>query len=155
MKIYQIDDFRIQVHPDSHTGYTWKEDPECHHHQLTFREEGQIITCGDCKQQVTAWWAFLSLVKAYDRAQAKLKAERDQLERDKAISILHKGALQIQDAWRRRKLVPTCPHCYKPILPPHNFGATGSKNRTHYAHECKPMEFRPAPAITAGWKAGK
>jgi ribosomal protein S27E len=149
-KIYNIGDFQIELKPDSN-GFTFRGDTECQHRNLTYSETGQIVSCKDCKQQVTAWWAFLNLMKQYQRVRDGIEAQRKQLIAEQERNLTHKAAIKVEDVWRRRKLVPTCPHCAKPILPSDGFG--GSAVGKHYAETAKPMEFRTALEVVAGWKA--
>lgn len=149
-RVYNIGDFRVEVKQD-YSDVVYSGDKECRHRNLTFDEKGQIVECGDCKKQVTAWWAFLMLTKQYAKMLDKIDSERQTLEEEKKRNLTHKSAILVEDAWRRRKLVPTCPHCTKPILPGDRFGASGVGKP--YAHDAKPMEFRGNLEVVAGYKA--
>lgn len=150
-KIYNIGDFQIEVKPDS-GGYTYTGDKQCHHRNLVFDETGQTVECKDCKLQVTAFWAFLMLTKQYKNLLDSIQRQREQLEEEKARNLTHKAAIAVEDAWRRRKMIPICPHCTKPILPADQFGS-GLTNREMSQASAKPLEFRAALEVVAGWKA--
>jgi len=139
MSVYDIGDFRVQVKRDTH-GFTFKDDPTCHHRNLEFSEEGETIECTDCKKQITAWWAFLHMAKQFKKIADDLENIRKRVEEEKARNLTHSAALKVDDAWRRRVFLPTCPHCFKPITPMDGFG--GSKTRSKEG--AKPMQLRPA-----------
>ena len=140
MIVYDIGDFKL-THMQDHSRFTFKGDPECYHRKLTYRAAGDIITCDDCKRQVTPAWAFLHLVQRFADIQARLQSERKQLEQEKARTLTDRAAVRVQDAWRRRKYVPTCPHCHKGILPEQGFGNSG--NRTSDKQNAKPIVMQP------------
>ena len=139
MKVYNIGDFKVEVKPDTQ-GFTFKNDPDCHHKSLEFSEEGQTIQCKDCKKQITAWWAFLRMVRQFKTIADDLENVRKRLEEEKARALTHSAAIKVEDAWKRRKYLPTCPHCVKPISPMDGFG--GSQTRAREL--AKPMQLRPA-----------
>lgn len=152
-RIYDIGDFKVEVKQD-YGGLTYDKDKKCHHRSLTFDEEGQVITCEDCKMQVTAWWAFLSLTKRFADIQKRTQDDCDRVEALKARNLTHKAAIAVEDAWRGRKMIPTCPHCSKPILPQDGFGGSRT-NREMSLKFAKTMEFRAGLDIVAGYKSVK
>lgn len=151
-RVYNIGDFKIEVKPDC-GGFTYEGDKQCHHRNLTFDENGQTVSCKDCELQVTAFWAFLMLAKQYKNLIDDIQRQRDRLAEEQARNLTHKAAIAVEDAWRKRKMIPTCPHCKKPVLPGDNFGALGGLMSKDRATEGKPMEFRAALEIVAGYKA--
>jgi hypothetical protein len=142
LRVYNIGDFRVKVKPDTQ-GFTFKDDPDCHHRHLVYSEEGQTIECEDCKKQVTSWWAFLKMCRQFKRLADDLERIRKTLEDEKARNLTHSAAIKVEDAWRRRKYQPTCPHCVKPITPMDNFGA----NKTRNSDQAKPMKLTPMMAV--------
>lgn len=139
MKVYNIGDFKVEVKPDTQ-GFTFKDDPTCHHRSLQFSEEGQTIECTDCKKQVTAWWAFLNIARQFTKIAEQSDAARKQVAEEEARNLTHSAAIKVEDAWRRRKFLPTCPHCFKPITAMDGFGARQTRNK----EGAKPMQLRPA-----------
>ena len=139
MNVYNIGDFKVERKPDTQ-GFTFKGDPECHHKNLEFSEEGQTIECKDCKKQITAWWAFLRMARQFSKLADDLENVRKQIEKEKARNLVHSAAIKVEDAWRRRKYQPTCPHCWKAITPMDGFGG----NLNQKTEEAKPMQLRAA-----------
>lgn len=109
--------------------------------RLQYIEHGELLKCLDCEKQVSAVWALKHFFTHYQVERERLDALRAELIKDEARLVTHKAALAVQDAWRKRHLVPTCPHCHKGILPSDSFGKTGAVNPDFY--EAKPLELRP------------
>lgn len=111
----------------------------CAHRRLDFEENGEIVNCGDCGKQVSAVWALRLLLTLCEDEWQKIKSARTALEEDEQKAITLRAALRVQHAWRRRHLVPSCPHCHRGILPGDGFG-NGAVNPDYYPS--KPIEFR-------------
>ncbi len=120
-KFYNIDEYRLEVQKDNN-GFRTSLDKTCPHLHLFFDENGQTVECKDCKKQVTAWWALFAMAKGLERERQRLDGERKQLEDEKAKQITHKAALKVQSAWRKKSMVPVCPHCLHAIFPEDGFG---------------------------------
>lgn len=146
-KVYNIDDFRIEIQKDNQ-GIRFSSDETCPHLHLFFDENGQTVECRDCNKQVTAWWALMAMARGLERMRKRMDAERKALDADKERTLTHKAAIAVEDAWRRHKYLPTCPHkgCGKPILPPDGFGL-GSVSKEYYGQQALPMVMRPVLSI--------
>ena len=97
---------------------------ECAHQHLSMDDNGDIVQCEDCGNQVSAYWALSMLLN-------RLQAERDKVERREAEAKrvasqqLHlRAARRVEEAWRSRTTVPTCPHCRAGIRPEDGFGSS-------------------------------
>jgi hypothetical protein len=96
--------------------------PECQHLHITLDDKGEIIKCDDCGVQLTAWWTMNHFLEQYRKAREKILArEERQIELEKKTVVL-KAALKVEEAWRRHKMVPICPHCHHSIYPADGFG---------------------------------
>lgn len=149
-RVYDIGDFKIKVEPDK-GGFTYAGDKQCHHRNLVFDENGQTVECEDCKKTVTAWWAFMSLCRQHERVRQTLLNAQEVLHQEQQRNLTHKAAIAVEDAWRRRKMIPVCPHCSKPIMPADGFGKSAVGK--HYAADAKPLEFRGDLQVVAGYRA--
>ena len=58
------------------------------------------------------------------RMRETLDADRKQLEEEKAKNVTHKAALKVEKAFRKRHMLPCCPHCLHAIRPEDGFGDT-------------------------------
>jgi hypothetical protein len=121
--VYDIGDFRVEVKPDT-LGLTFQGDTECPHRNLVYSETGRTVECEQCEKQIDPWWAFMRMVRNFKTIKDRLDSAREALEKDMATALTHTAALRVEKAWRRRKYVPTCPHCYKGILPMDGFGGS-------------------------------
>ena len=119
--------------------FTHPPQGECEHKRLQYIEHGELIKCLDCDKQVSAVWALRMYFTHHQAVEERIEAERKKLSDDLAKSVVHRAALAVQDAWRRLKFVPTCPHCRKPILAPDGFGKSCTRNND----SAKPLILRP------------
>lgn len=109
--------------------HSFPRSEECAHKRLQYVEHGELLLCLDCDKQVGAIWALRMYFTQVEREKEKLAAERTELEADTKKAVIHRAALAVQDAWRRRKYLPTCPHCRKPIEPSDRFGRSGTTQK--------------------------
>ena len=101
----------------------WRKEG-CPHHRLTIDDEGEIITCDDCKAQVSAYWALLSCLEQIKETRHSLRVRKEILK-EQSEKTLHLRASQVvESAWRSRSMVPTCPHCGRGIKPEDGFGGS-------------------------------
>jgi hypothetical protein len=95
----------------------------CQHRNLEIDTVGETVICCDCKVQVSAYWALNMLrdfwenhAKAFNRKLAAVNEERD--------TVLHLvAAKRVEQVWRSRRDVPSCPHCQRGIYPEDNLGS--------------------------------
>lgn len=118
---------------------------DCPHNRLRYVEHGEYILCLDCDKQVSAVWALRMYFTQHQMQEERRQHEKEQIAADSEKLVLHRAALAVQTAWRKRHLVPTCPHCSKGILPPDGFGKGGAVNPQYY--ECKPLVMKPNLAL--------
>lgn len=95
----------------------------CQHKRLLFSTKEQTVECKDCKANISPFSAFLSLVEQHQEAYASIRRERDKDISD-AERLLLRATRLVDEAWRSRNLVPTCPHCYAGISPEDRFGGS-------------------------------
>src|ERR1700721_4676613 len=97
----------------------------CSHPSLVYNNNGNIITCKECKQQLDPYWSAIHIFRGLHECYEQIDARRKQVEEMEAKVVTQKAALAVEKAWRRRKMIPTCPHCIKAILPGDGFGTMG------------------------------
>jgi hypothetical protein len=125
---------------------TWPNNGECPHKRLQYIDHGELVKCLDCDKQVTAVWALQMYFSQHERQKELLAVQQDNLRKDLEKTVVHRAALIVQDAWRRLKFVPTCPHCRKPIMPPDGFG----KSATRSKEGSLPLVMRPNLSLMDG-----
>lgn len=118
----------------------------CKHLNQTYCTRECAIWCDDCGQQIDHFKAFLMLMEGFERQQDRLKSERRQLEEDKRKVVTLRAAQKVQEAWRRKKMVPTCPHCHTAIFPEDGFGSSAISKEWAVAARKKRAEKKAADA---------
>jgi|SRR5262249_3783298 len=101
----------------------------CEHNHIELDENGSIVTCTDCKKEISAFWALLHMAERWER-HARDNASARQRIADDAKAVIHlRAAKRVEQAWRRG-MACCCPHCHKPILPEDGMGGiTESRDR--------------------------
>lgn len=94
----------------------------CKHNHLTLDDEGEFVTCDDCKMQVGTYAALRMLVDRWDALQGRADAQRRALEVAAETTLATRAALRVEQAWRSRSMAPTCPHCNEAIYATDGFG---------------------------------
>lgn len=89
----------------------------CSHHSMVYDQRERRIWCKDCENDVDAFDAFEMLAKRSHEHRAMLDAREQKIEEAEAFTIRSVAAKVMDKAWRRRKTVPTCPHCRSALLP--------------------------------------
>jgi len=103
-------------------------DARCEHKHLTLDDNGEIVTCEDCKQQVNAYWALHRMALMWGNHAQQVRRVVAQVHEDQKATFHLRAAKVVERAWQRRKSVPICPHCKAGIFPEDGFG-TSSINR--------------------------
>lgn len=96
----------------------------CQHKHLEYSVENLTVECKDCQEIIGGFRAFLLTVAAWERDRDNLEARRkavEELEVKSQIRLL-KATAKVNEAWRRRNMVPCCPHCHEAIFPEDGFG---------------------------------
>lgn len=102
----------------------------CKHYNLTFDDNGSIVTCDDCSMQVSPYWALQMMSDHYDQAMKALERARAVHKHELSGELHLIAAKKVEKAWRSRNMVPTCPHCSRGILPEDGLG--GSLTRREF-----------------------
>jgi len=125
----------------------WR-DERCPHKNTTWDANGEIVTCDDCKMQVSAWWLLHMFTAEYERALADLE-HRERALADARRQNLHLiAAKKVEAAWRSKGMVPACPHCDRGILPEDGLGSTNVNRAIELArrrHDPGNKPGRPIP----------
>lgn len=90
-------------------------DESCKHKHMTLDENGDFVTCDDCKIQLSAWYVLNHVLQDLDEWRSKLmrQAQVNQEANEKTFHL--KVTQNLERVWRG-KLVPACPHCGEGIL---------------------------------------
>lgn len=111
-KIIQIAEARVSK---AKKGY-------CSHKSLAYSTENGSIECLDCGNPIGAFKAFMILAQGFGRASERLEAEKREFIEIKKKDITLLAAKKAESAWRKKSLIPACPHCRRGVLPSDGFG---------------------------------
>jgi hypothetical protein len=94
----------------------------CKHNKITMHPEGEYLTCDECNQAISAYWFIGSFFRRYDEYREKIEQRAKEIAAAEERTLVLRAAQVVEDAWKRRKFQPTCPHCHRPIGPNDGFG---------------------------------
>jgi DNA-directed RNA polymerase subunit RPC12/RpoP len=118
--IISIGDWKIQRKGE----HRLKTEGDCDHKDLEMDEKGDVVRCLKCGTQVSAFWALRMISGEYTKAWSRLEHERATVKEAKDESLHLLASRKVEKAWRKRSMVPACPHCSKGIFPEDGFGNT-------------------------------
>lgn len=136
-KVVELGEFRITRTQRS------RFEPGCKHLHYTIDTMGDVVVCDDCGKQISAMWALTELVEHYTREMARLDRARTVQQKVETTTLHLKAAQRVEEAWRSRTMVPTCPHCREAIFPGDGFGGSG----TNKAIALRRRETAQAPRV--------
>lgn len=111
VRVVDIGDYRVA------RGMTRRAFTTCPHHRMVYDNQERRIWCKDCEKDVEGFDAFELLAKSFSRQTAILKAREEKVKEAEAHSIISLAAKVIDKAWRKKKMVPCCPHCQEGLFP--------------------------------------
>jgi len=100
----------------------------CAHKPLIYDQQERRIWCKDCEQDIEPFDAFRMLVERFDSAAKALKRREEAVAAAEHHNLIRIAAKQMDEKFRRKKMVPTCPHCGDGIFP-EDVPKMGSVNR--------------------------
>ena len=125
----------------------WR-DERCQHKNTTWDANGEIVTCDDCKMQISNWWMLHMLSNAYDKAISDIENRERALAEATRENLHLIAAKKVQAAWRSKGMVPACPHCDRGILPEDGLGSCNVNRAielTRRRHDPGSRPGRPIP----------
>ncbi len=102
--------------------FTRKENKPCAHRHLLCDPREKTLECEDCGRTVDPFQALWGIVREIDQEWEKIRRARKEDEEMRRKGLTLKAAKAVETAWRRRSMVPTCPHCHEAIFPEDGFG---------------------------------
>lgn len=122
MKVVDIGDLRVA------RGMSRRPVSACKHRPLVYDQKERRIWCKDCETDVEAFDAFLLIVENFKAAASEIERRQRDLEEAISHNIIRIAAKRMDEHFRRKKMVPTCPHCHHGIFP-EDVPRMGSINR--------------------------
>lgn len=109
--VVDIGDIRVS------RGMTRRPTSSCNHRRMAYDPRERRIWCKDCERDVDPFDAFVGLTEQYHYAYRNLEKRRNQVEEAEKFQCRSIAAKNIDEVWRRRKVVPSCPHCQHGLFP--------------------------------------
>ena len=111
LTVVDIGDIRVS------RGMTRRPASSCRHRRMAYDPKERRVWCKDCEKDVDAFDAFKNLAEQYHRAFENLQDQRKQINEAAQFQCRSIAAKHIDEAWRKRKMVPSCPHCSNGLFP--------------------------------------
>lgn len=109
--VVDIGDIRVS------RGMTRRPYSSCTHRRMAYDPKERRVWCKDCEKDVDAFDAFVGITEQYHKAYDHLKDEQRKLAEAQQFQCRSIAAKNIDEAWRKRKSVPACPHCSNGLFP--------------------------------------
>ena len=122
VKVVDIGDLRVA------RGLSRRPYSSCKHRPLVYDQQERRIWCKDCEKDVEPFDAFLMLVENFHRAASEIERGRAALAEAQQHNVIRVAAKQMDEHFRRKNMVPACPHCGTGIFP-EDVPKMGSVNR--------------------------
>lgn len=111
VKVVDIGDLRVA------RGMSRRPVSLCSHRQLRYDERERRVWCADCESDVEPFDAFTGIVQRFAGAAKDIARRQDAVKAAEETALFSRAAKAIDEIWRRKKVVPACPHCRRGILP--------------------------------------
>jgi hypothetical protein len=119
--VIQLDDLRITRR--KHNPYL-PTSKQCPHLNLTMDDHGQCVECDDCGAQLSAYWVLNMFRDRYEKAFTQLGHKEQRLEQLRQDNLHLIAAKKVEAVWRKRDVLPCCPHCGEGIAASDGLGET-------------------------------
>lgn len=98
-------------------GMTRRPASSCRHSRLNYDPRERRVWCKDCEKDVDAFDAFTLLVEQYDRVHKHINKKIEEVDEAARFQCRSIAAKNVDEVWRRRKVVPACPSCGHGLFP--------------------------------------
>lgn len=111
LKIVDIGDVRVS------RGMSRRANSSCPHRALSYDQHERRIWCKDCETNVEGFDAFLIITEHFYVATKRLERERAAIDQARDHNLIRIAAKKMDEHFRRKNMVPACPHCSAGIFP--------------------------------------
>ncbi|WP_313438526.1 hypothetical protein [Novosphingobium sp.] len=111
LKVVDIGDLRIA------RGMSRRPVSACNHRPLVYDQRERRIWCKDCETDIEGFDAFLLITEQFDQAAKKIERQLAEVKEAREHNIIRIAAKQMDQHFRRKNMVPACPHCHQGIFP--------------------------------------
>ena len=99
----------------------------CRHMNLIYCTVERAVWCDDCETRLDPFTAFEVLVERADSIEKRI-SDLKKIEQETLVS---RAAKAFDEVFRRRSVVPLCPHCLHAIFPEDVAKGLPTKSRAH------------------------
>lgn len=125
VRVVDIGDYRVA------RGMTRRAHTSCPHRRMVYDERERRIWCKDCEKDVEGFDAFVLLAQSFSKQTAILQDREKKVKEAEEHSIISIAAKIIDKAWRKKKMVPCCPHCKEGLFPEDFKNGTGFLSKSY------------------------
>lgn len=111
LTVIDIGDIRVS------RGMTRRPVSSCRHRRMAYDPKERRVWCRDCEKDVDPFDAFKNLCENYHAAHEDMKRQRQEINEAAQFQCRSIAAKNIDEAWRKKKMVPACPHCSNGLFP--------------------------------------
>lgn len=122
LKVVDIGDIRVA------RGMSRRPHSTCPHRAMAYDQQERRVWCKDCETNIEPFDAFRIICEHFAQAASRLERERKAIEEAKEHNLIRIAAKKMDELFRRKKMVPACPHCGHGIFP-EDVEKMGSINR--------------------------
>ena len=138
LKVVDVGDIRVA------RGLSRRPYTSCQHRAMTYDQAERRIWCKDCETNVEPFDAFMIICQHFHKAADRLERERKAIEEAKAHNLSRIAAKSMDELFRRKNMVPACPHCRAGIFP-EDVAKMSSVNRKWEAAKRSRDQKEPRP----------
>lgn len=142
VKVVNIGDVRVA------RGMTRRSSSSCPHQNLVYDERERRIWCQDCEKDVEPYDAFVILTKHFHDANSVLEKRQTALKEAEQHKLISLASKVMDEAWRMRSMVPTCPSCGQGIFPEDFKNGVKTKLGKDYATARRAAINKPVPKVS-------
>ncbi|MEC3912365.1 hypothetical protein U5A82_18360 [Sphingobium sp. CR2-8] len=111
LKVVDIGDLRVA------RGRSRRPVSACKHPRMVYDGQERRIWCKDCETDIEPFDAFTKICENFHRAAFDIERRQEAVTEAEQHSILRIAAKQMDEHFRRKNMVPACPHCSAAIFP--------------------------------------
>jgi hypothetical protein len=127
--VVNLGDFRVTKVAKRHVSLTRPQaNTPCNHLHVTLDDNGNVVTCDDCGVQIDPYYALHTLSTLWGSFQSDLERRIAKCTEAEEITLHLRAAKVVEQAWRDKQMVPTCPHCEGGIRASDRFGMAAINN---------------------------
>lgn len=111
VSVVDFGDYRVS------RGFSRRHPASCIHKNMVYDLQERRIWCKDCETNVEGFDAFKTIVESFNSAVKRLKRRQEEVFAAENHNLISIAAKIIDEAWRKKNMIPCCPHCDRGLAP--------------------------------------